>query len=226
MRWYIIRQWSIGGLMLLGLTNAVGVEPFERERLGGIVAREEACERKLQRYQKGWGRLIPQYQKIQYAGSMGLLSLGIGWDYGKKSQWETDLFLGYLPRFDGDRGYFTMTLKENYIPWNVAMKEERLKFDPFTASIYVNKIFGDDFWRREPDKYPNGYYGLATNLRFHLAFGQRLQFKIKPIGLAQKLTLFYEFSTSDLYIISYFTNKFLRFSDIFHFSLGIKWQFI
>lgn len=182
-------------------------------------------EQKLERYRKGWSCLIPRYQKIQYAGGMGLLSLGVGWNYGKKGQWESDLLLGYLPRFDGDQGHVTITLKENYIPWRIRLKSDRWHFEPLTVSLYMNKIFGDEFWTKEPDKYPDGYYGLATNLRFNLAFGQRIRFKLKPIGIAQYLSLFYELGTNDLYLISYFGNKYLSLPDIFSLSLGIKLQF-
>ncbi len=183
-------------------------------------------EIRIERYKKGWSRLIPHYEKIQYAGSMGLISLGCGWDYGKREQWETDIFLGYLPRFDGDRGHVTITLKENYIPWRINIPESRFRVEPFTVSLYMNKIFGREFWTKEPDKYPDGYYGLATNTRFNLAFGQRVDFKIKPVTLSDRVTFYYEFATNDLYIISYFTNKYLRLTDIFSLSLGLKFQFL
>jgi len=225
MRWFIFRRGDVARIILsvvvAGCTIAgVYAENTEQRRW------EERHERKLERYQQGWARLIPQYEKIQYAGSMGLISLGIGWDYGKKAQWETDLFLGYLPRFEGDKGHLTITLKENYIPWCIGIKKERWKFDPFTVSLYMNKIFGNEFWTREPDKYPDGYYGVATNFRFNLAFGQRIHFSVKPVGLSERITLFYELGTNDLYIISYATNKYLHFSDIFNLSLGIKFQFL
>lgn len=224
MKWFIFDRIGIKGILLLSLVlvcSSVCAEGFSDEKS------QNRHERKLQQYKKGWEKLIPRYQKIQYAGSMGLISIGVGWDYGKSKQWETDLFLGYLPRFDGSSGHATITLKENYIPWQINLaKSERWKAEPFTASLYINKIFGDEFWSREPDKYPDGYYGLATNLRFNLAFGQRVRFKVKPIGLSEQLTLFYEFGTNDLYIISYFTNKYLHFSDIFNLSLGIKFQFL
>ena len=42
--------------------------------------------------------MIPTHTKLQYAGGMGLLSWGIGWDYGKRGQWETDLLLVGLMR--------------------------------------------------------------------------------------------------------------------------------
>lgn len=224
MKWFIFDRIGIKGILLLSLVlvcSSVCAEGFSDEKS------QNRHERKLQQYKKGWEKLIPRYQKIQYAGSMGLISIGVGWDYGKSKQWETDLFLGYLPRFDGSSGHATITLKENYIPWQINLaKSERWKVEPFTASLYINKIFGEEFWSREPDKYPDGYYGLATNLRFNLAFGQRVRFKVKPIGLSEQLTLFYEFGTNDLYIISYFTNKYLHFSDIFNLSLGIKFQFL
>lgn len=216
MRWYIFKRGQ-KSIVLLTIWMMCGVV---------LSYGQTRHERKLEKYKKGWERLIPRYQKLQYAGDMGLISLGVGWDYGKKKTWETDLFLGYLPRFDGDRGHVTITLKENYIPWKVKIKTGRWFLEPFTASLYINKIFGDEFWTREPDKYPDGYYGLATNLRFNLAFGQRLCFKVKPIGLSERLTVFYELGTNDLYIISYFTNKYLKVTDIFNLSLGIKFQFL
>lgn len=183
-------------------------------------------EKKLERYKRNWARLIPQYEKIQFAGSMGVLSLGVGWDYGKKEQWETDVFLGYLPRFDGDKSHITMTLKENYIPWSLNIKQGGWMVEPFTVSIYINKIFGDEFWDRAPDKYPEKYYSFATNLRINLAFGQRISLKWISPSLSNHVTFFYEFGTNDLYLVSYFTNKYLKVPDIFNLSLGLKFKFM
>lgn len=99
--------------------------------------------------------------------------------------------------------------------------------DPNTASLYINKIFGDEFWMKDPGRYPSkSYYGVATNLRFNLAFGQGVSMRIKPVGLSSRMKFFYEFGANDLYIISYFTNKYLRVPDIFNLSVGIKLQFL
>lgn len=224
MKWCIIERTGrlVAGIMILFLLF-VQVGKAQKNASRKNVLRHE---RKLENYKKGWALLIPRYEKIQYAGSMGLLSIGMGWDYGRKKQWESDLFLGYLPRFDGEHGHMTITLKENYIPWKLNLGKSRWMAEPFTVSLYMNKIFGDEFWTREPDKYPDGYYGLATNLRFNLAFGQRINFNIKPISLSSRMTLYYELGTNDLYIISYVCNRYLKFSDIFNLSLGVKFQFI
>ncbi|MDL2231372.1 hypothetical protein LJB85_01375 [Porphyromonadaceae bacterium OttesenSCG-928-L07] len=183
-------------------------------------------ERQLDKYKTGWNKLIPTHTKLQYAGAMGLISAGIGWDHGTKGRWETDLFLGYLPKFDGDEGHVTITLKENYIPWCIDIPKSSFQFEPFTISLYINKIFGDKFWTKEPDKYPTKYYNVATNLRFNIAFGQRVNLKLKPLSLSDELTLFYEVGTNDLYVVSYFTNNYLSVTDIFSLSIGLKFQFM
>lgn len=78
--------------------------------------RHSRYDRRVHRYRKHWEALIPTHTKIQFAGNMGLLSLGTGWDYGKRNQWETDIFLGVLPKYQSDCTKLTFTLKQNYIP--------------------------------------------------------------------------------------------------------------
>lgn len=79
MKWSIIRVGII--TMFMGMTTIVfGMTDDDREQ-----RRAERHQRKLEQYKSGWNRLIPKYQNVQYAGSMGLLSLGVGWDYGEKN---------------------------------------------------------------------------------------------------------------------------------------------
>lgn len=108
---------GVSALLLLGWHGVVKGENKAEE------SASMRYEKKVERYKRGWARLIPQYEKLQYAGSMGLISVGFGWDYGRKEQWETDVFLGYLPRFSGNKGHVTLTLKENYIPWKLDIKK-------------------------------------------------------------------------------------------------------
>ena len=78
-------------------TIVFGMTDDDREQ-----RRAERHQRKLEQYKSGWNRLIPKYQNVQYAGSMGLLSLGVGWDYGRKKQWETEIMFGLVPRFSSN----------------------------------------------------------------------------------------------------------------------------
>ena len=81
-------------------------------------------DKRVHRYRSAWEALIPTHTKIQYAGGMGLLSWGIGWDYGKRGQWETDLLLGFIPRYSSRHFKMTMTLKQNFIPWSVYLGKD------------------------------------------------------------------------------------------------------
>ena len=73
-------------------------------------------DNRVHRFRKNWERIIPTHAKIQYAGNMGLLSFGTGWDYGKRNQWETDILLGFIPKYSSKKTKVTMTLKQNYMP--------------------------------------------------------------------------------------------------------------
>ena len=185
-------------------------------------------DRRVHRYRRHWSALIPTHLKLQYAGNMGLLSLGTGWDYGHRNQWETDVLFGFLPKFQSDKAKATFTLKQNYIPWSLQVKESRFAVEPLTCGMYFNTVFGKEFWVNEPDRYPKGYYGFSSKVRIHIFLGQRLTYDIAPDRrfFAKAVTLFYEISTCDLYIVSAFTNKYLKPKDYLSLSFGLKLQLL
>lgn len=183
---------------------------------------------RVHRYRKHWEVLIPTHTKIQFAGNMGLISFGTGWDYGKHNQWETDIFFGVLPKYQSSRTKLTFTLKQNYIPWSLQIKESRFSAEPLTCGMYFNTVFGNEFWVNEPERYPKGYYGFSSKVRIHAFLGQRLTYDIDPRRrfTAKAITLFYEVSTCDLYIVSAFTNKYLKPRDYLCLSFGVKLQLL
>lgn len=186
------------------------------------LAMEHKYHRRVERYQRTWQRIIPTYTKLQYAGGMGLLSIGTGWDYGKDSQWETELFLGFIPRYSSDEAKATFTLKQNYMPWQMP-RHKVLQFIPLTCSIYFNTVFSDEFWTQEPDRYPKGYYGFSTRIRTNLSVGQRLRIRIpsEKRHFFKSISLYYEVSTCDLYLISAITNHLMP-KDFLRLSFGVK----
>lgn len=191
-----------------------------------LIAQDSIYQHRLERYQTVWSRLMPRHYKIQYAGSMGLLSFGPGWEYGKHHQWETDIFFGFLPKYDTEDNKITFTLKENYIPWTTPVGKY-FAFNPFTVSLYLNSILSGKFWVKEPEKYPgNKYYGFSTRIRINLAFGQRVVYYIPSTRRRynKSLTFFYELGTNDFYLASAFTNRYLKLRDIIHLSLGLKME--
>ncbi len=50
-----------------------------------LHAQEETrYQERLEKYKARWERAIPRYTKLQFAGSMGMISVGLGWDYYRK----------------------------------------------------------------------------------------------------------------------------------------------
>lgn len=183
-------------------------------------------DKRVLRYRKHWAALIPTQFVVQNAGNMGAVSAGIGWCYGKRTQWETHLLFGFIPKHDSTRGKVTMTLKENYIPWSIDLKRG-WSIEPLQASIYLNTIYGHEFWRSQPSRYPDKYYEfMSTKFRLNVALGQRVTWQIpqNKRKTSKSISLFYEVSSCDLYIRSRFIDHNIPLKDILGLSIGLKFQ--
>jgi len=183
-------------------------------------------DRHIHRYRKQWAALIPTQFVVQNAGNMGALSAGIGWDYGRRKQWETHLLFGFIPRHQTSRAKMTMTVKENFIPWSMNLKRG-WSIEPLSASLYMNTVFGHEFWKSQPHRYPDSYYDfMSTKFRLNIALGQRITWQIpdeKRKG-SKSITFFYEVSSCDLYIRTKFIDHSIPLKDVIGLSLGIKFQ--
>lgn len=184
-----------------------------------------AYDKRIHRYRKHWAALIPTQFVIQNAGNMGLVSVGSGWNYGKRNQWETQFLIGFVPKHQSTRPKITTTMKENYIPWSYDIKPG-VSIEPLTTSLYLNAIYGHEFWKKQPSRYPEGYYFMSTTFRFNVAVGQRITVQIpqKYRRYNKSVSFFYELSTCDLYIRNKVIDHNVKLSDIIGLSLGIKLQ--
>lgn len=184
-------------------------------------------DRRVLNYRKHWDVFIPTSGVIQVCGNMGIVSMGIGWAYGKRRQWETQLLLGYIPKFDSDDEKWTLTLKQNFIPLKKPMGKG-WTFEPLECSLYFNTVFGHDFWTKQPTKYESGYYPFSTRIRPNLAFGERFKYDIphNKRKRIKSITFFYELGTNEIYALRFFRNGNAGFWDVFGLSLGVKVQYL
>ena len=190
-----------------------------------LQAQEDRYNKHLHRYEKIWKRVIPRYTKLQFAGSMGMLSLGTGWNY-YRNHWETDLLLGIVPRNASDHATAIITIKQNYFPWNIKFNRF-VYFEPLSCGAYINMLLDREFWAKQPNKYPPGYYWFSTRFRTHVFLGERITFNLNPSKSWHKsISFFYELSTCDLYMINAIGNKSLRPKDYLSLSFGLKLQIL
>lgn len=184
-------------------------------------------DKRILRYRKHWDVLMPTQNVIQFCGNMGFVSVGIGWDYGKRSQWETHLLLGIIPKYDSHAVKATITLKENFMPWRRELGKG-WQFEPLECSLYINTVLGHDFWTKQPTKYESGYYPFSTRIRPNLALGERFSYDFphNKHKYVKGVTLFYELSTNDIYFMRFYRNGNAGFWDVFGLSLGAKFQIL
>lgn len=181
-------------------------------------------KRSLARYQRFWSNLVPNQIKVQYAGSIGAASIGMGWHYGKERRvWETDFMVGYIPRFESRAAKATLTLKQSYVPFRINLYKN-MKFEPLSCGIFFNTVLGHQFWTKEPAKYPHHYYGFSTRIRTNIFIGERLRYEIPSYRRkhSKSISIYYELSTCDLYLVSYVPNSYIPLKDVLSLALGIE----
>lgn len=183
---------------------------------------------RVDRYKNVYSKLIPHYAKLQFAGSIGMFSTGLGWDYGKNHRWETDVLIGIVPRLESNRAKLTFTLRQNIIPWTIRMGESAIDFHPLRASVGLNAIIGHEFWNSNPDRYPDGYYFFSTKFHIVAGFGQQWTLNISRDKMRhwKNIGFYYNLTTCETYVLSAASNKYLGFFDIFKLDLGLKLQIL
>lgn len=189
------------------------------------VASVTRYEKISQRRVRNWTKLIPNQFTLQYAGSIGMFSAGPGWCYGRGRHWETDFLIGFVPKYHSEEAKATFTLKQRYVPWHWVLNR-RLTIQPLMAGIYFNTVTGEDFWANQPRRYPKSYYGFSTKIRTGVYFGQRLRYNIprRKRIINSAVSVYYEISSCDLYIVTKATNKTVPWREVLSLAFGLRWE--
>lgn len=175
----------------------------------------------IEKIESKWMSLMPNIGVMQYAGNIGFMSAGIGWDYGKNNRWETHLLLGYLPHFTFDDDAATITLREQFMPCQYR-RSELFSVNPLTLSTSLNAVLNNEFWFTEPIN--NNYYRVSTKVRFHLGVGSRINWYVpyEKRRRYSRISLYYELSTYDLALISYVRTSHQPLVDILSLGIGLN----
>lgn len=176
----------------------------------------------IKKYKSVWEHLIPNQFITQYAGSIGIVNFGLGWHY-HRHHWETQILGGWVPGYTSDDTKGTLTLKQCYIPWRIKTYKQ-WDIEPLTTGMFFNTIFGENFWGKEPSRYPANYYGFSTKIRVNIFLGQQIRYNIPNNKrlLFKSISFYYELSTCDLYVVSAFNNSNVHIDDILSLAIGLK----
>lgn len=158
--------------------------------------------------------IVPHHVKIQYAGSIGFISAGAGYELGKKKKLQGDFFYGYVPESVGGVNIHSITAKLTWLPVSKRLKND-LKLDLLTAGMLLNYSFGRRYHLFSRTKYSFVYYGFPTAAHVMVFAGGAIT--------KNKFGLYYEFGTTDRDLVSFASNpKAIGFFEIINIGIGAR----
>ncbi|MCX2745282.1 hypothetical protein OO013_15495 [Mangrovivirga sp. M17] len=167
--------------------------------------------------------LQPDFVNFQYAGNFGFISFGGGYDLlkpEKPTHLNLGFYFGYLPEKIGGIEEYSLNTKLTYIPDVRIDINDKVDLNFFSVGLFINYAFGDNYFNRWSSHYPDGYYWWTPSVRFGVFVGGGLNIK-KGNSDKDFISLYYDFSTHDLELVSYVQNTdYLSPLSIFNLSLG------
>lgn len=163
-------------------------------------------------------KLVPDHVKTQYAGGIGFISLGLGYQ-SRGEQLEGDFYYGYVPKSVGGLYIHAVSSK---LTWHMVKKLQGKSFElrPLSAGVLVSYTFGKQYFLFWPENYPYSYYDFPTALHAGVFIGGRVD---KPFKNGQRVGLYYELGSNDREISSYLVNRSsLKLTDILNLAIGIR----
>ena len=172
--------------------------------------------------------LIPKDLVIQHAGSIGYMSVGAGYTLFKNKRGSLDFNFGYVPEARGGE-LSIVSAKFAYRPWKIKV-HDGITLYPANPGLFVSYHLGKQFdlhW--DKDTYEDGYYWWSTAFRPHISLSTEVNLdglKVLKTSKIKGLSIYSEFNTNELYMISYFQNSdALSLAEVFKLGIGVRLHF-
>lgn len=167
--------------------------------------------------------LRPDFVTTQYAGSIGFVSVGAGYNIFKDKA-RASLQYGYVPHSKG--GVLNILSAKMLFRTGTISLSRRTTFEPFAGGVMASYHFGKEFRSRWPgQRYPDGYYWWRTSLKVHLNAQTSLTYKLNSERL-ESVSVFVDLNVNELYLVSYVPNmRSLSIADIVKIGYGMRLNF-
>jgi hypothetical protein len=169
-------------------------------------------------------KATPDFFVVQYAGSIGHVSGGLGYDIFK-GRARAGIHFGTVPRNQG--GPLNIFAGKFFYPsWSLKLSE-KTSFNPLDIGLIISYHTGENFKLSVPDYFASrNYYWWHTSMRIHAATETSLSIRMQRNRFVRKLTAYLELNTNDLYLVSYFTNAgTLKLTEMIKAGTGIRFSF-
>ena len=164
-------------------------------------------------YRHRW--FIPGQYKLQYAGSIGLMSIGFG--YAITPTYQPALFFGYLSEnFGGSKNsVISISLKNSFY----FTKQPLFKYFKPYGGLSINWGNTNNTFRRLPDYYPKEYY-FQNKVHFYPFLGGELKFAIHN-RYFDGVGVYTEFSAMDAYLLEAIRTEYVKPHMALSMAIGV-----
>lgn len=168
--------------------------------------------------------ITPDFASVQYAGSIGYLSIGAGYNIFKDKGRVSGHF-GMVPENRG--GHLDIIAVKLFYTPKVVQVFERVVINPADVGLMVSYHFGDNFKLNVPNYFSDdNYYWWHTAMRIHLAIESSASLDLGSEGIFRALTAYLEFNTNDLYVVSFVNNpRSLALHELVKLGAGLRFIF-
>ena len=170
--------------------------------------------------EKAW--YVPDYVKAQFAGNIGLFSVGAGYQLFDKVLY-TELLYGYVPEFASKADDIHLITIKNTFPLFRKKIGENLTITPI-AGIATTLDIGTNSFTTLPSKFPEGYY-YPTAVHFTLYGGALIHKDFKKSKTFKGVDFYLEFGTVESYLWYALANREVDLLDVFSLDVGVNFYF-
>jgi hypothetical protein len=170
--------------------------------------------------EKSW--YVPDYVKAQFAGNIGLVSVGAGYQLFDKVLY-TELLYGFVPKSASKADNIHLITIKNTFPIYRKQIGENLSITPI-AGIATTLDIGTNTFTTLPSKYPDGYY-FPTAVHFTLYGGALIHKDFKKPKIFKGVDFYLEFGTVETYLWYALTLKEVDLLDVFSADIGVNFYF-
>jgi len=164
---------------------------------------------------------IPDYAKIQFAGNIGFLSIGPGYEIFDNIM-QLDIMYGYVPHFIGGTTIHSLVLKNTFLPYS--FKISNIVVTPiigFTVNFDLGRHNSEHVFSK---KYPDGYY-KTNSVHFTGYAGCKVFYGLSDKSFIKGLDFYAEVGAVDVSYKYYLSSDEVKFIDILSMAMGMNFYF-
>jgi len=168
--------------------------------------------------------IIPDHNRFQFAGAIGCISAGFGYNIGKR--YEITFMLGLENEFFGGskETIVTTSIKNTFNLFHPFKINNNISFIP-TAGLSINWGFTNNTFNSLPSHYPDSYY-FQNKIHAAPFIGGKFRYDLNIKNCYKRaIELYFELGSLDAYIIECVRTDYVGINDIMNLAIGISIYF-